>query len=227
MCASTRHVYKRFYREKANNTSSLFSFSERSEKFKMKYCRIITECDNTLEHHGVMDMRWGIRRYQNKDGTLTELGKARLRKARDAEITKNADKYDPSKPEYQSRVDALEKRLNDPEAWVTEDTRGLKKVLEAGSGIQKTAESMERDSAPKPIKKKLNLNNISDEELRNAINRANLERQYNDLFAPTEQPKISKGRQFARNALAVSGVVLGTATSAVTLALAIRELRGH
>jgi hypothetical protein len=32
-----------------------------------------------LYHHGILGQRWGIRRYQNKDGTLTEEGKARLR----------------------------------------------------------------------------------------------------------------------------------------------------
>jgi len=30
-----------------------------------------------VEHSGVKDMKWGIRRYQNKDGTRTTLGKAR------------------------------------------------------------------------------------------------------------------------------------------------------
>lgn len=32
---------------------------------------------NYLEHHGILGQKWGIRRYQNEDGSLTEAGKKR------------------------------------------------------------------------------------------------------------------------------------------------------
>ena len=39
---------------------------------------------NELYHHGILGMKWGIRRYQNKDGSLTPEGRKRL----------GLDKYD-------------------------------------------------------------------------------------------------------------------------------------
>ena len=36
--------------------------------------------ENELYHHGIKGQRWGIRRYQNKDGSLTALGKKRAAK---------------------------------------------------------------------------------------------------------------------------------------------------
>lgn len=33
-----------------------------------------------LAHHGIKGQKWGIRRFQNKDGSLTEAGRKRVSK---------------------------------------------------------------------------------------------------------------------------------------------------
>lgn len=40
-------------------------------------CRLYSEAE--LKHHGILGMKWGVRRYQNKDGSLTPEGRARIK----------------------------------------------------------------------------------------------------------------------------------------------------
>lgn len=48
--------------------------------------------EHELTHHGVLGQRWGIRHFQNKDGSLTEAGRSRLIKQDNKWVKKKSDK---------------------------------------------------------------------------------------------------------------------------------------
>ena len=169
--------------------------------------------EKELYHHGTKGMKWGVRRYQNKDGSLTPAGQKRY--------TRDIRENNAKKKDNRINIDGP-----DSKRWVKEDMERTKKTVDAASSLTKEMKSIERETRPTPIKKKMDLRNMSDKELRDRINRANLERQYNDLFGEKEQVKISKGRKFTQDALEVGGTVLAVTGSALSIALAIKELRG-
>lgn len=54
----------------------------------MYYIGSMSYDPNYLEHHGILGMKWGVRRYQNPDGSLTAAGKHRYFKTEDGKYKK-------------------------------------------------------------------------------------------------------------------------------------------
>ena len=167
--------------------------------------------ENELYHYGILGMKWGVRRYQNRDGSLTAEGKKRY----DRDIAENLAK------KKDSRIDTSSP---DPNRWVREDIERSKRVIDSGSDLIRQAKSIERNTSPRSTKKRLNVSNMSDKELRDKINRELLERQYSDIFG--EEAKVSRGRQFTRETLEIAGTALAATSSVLGIMLAIKQLKG-
>lgn len=169
--------------------------------------------NNQIWHWGVKGMKWGVRRYQNADGSLTNAGKRRY--TTDAAVN--------AKKKKDNRLP--EESLNDPNRWVKEDRERMKRVVDSGNQMAGNLKMLNDKSMRIQARRtpKMDLSKMTDQEMREQINRAMLEKQYDDMFNPK---KIYSGREAVSDTLEIAGSVLAITSSALGIALAIKELKG-
>ena len=143
-----------------------------------------------LRHHGIKGQKWGVRRFQNKDGSLTADGKKRY----------GAD-------DYKNTLD----KVNSAGKIVDE-------VRKYNNSSQKSNDpDMERR-----IRK--SINNMSDKELQQRVQRLSMEDNYTRMMMHREN--LEKGESFVNKALNISTTALQGAATALTIAMILKQLKG-
>lgn len=192
--------------------------------------------NNQLTHWGIKGMKWGVRRYQNADGSLTPEGKRRL-----AYKEMSFSERRKAKKKYKAQQEALAKAREASKAK-REFEAEKKRVIEKGSAddilklkgkltadeINKALDRLEADNkasdrlaaAVKKGKSKTESNltpqkqkakpkllaEMSDEEIQAKVNRMNLEKSYRQAIAD-RQPK---GKSFVSKVFEKSGENIAT-----------------
>ena len=198
-------------------------------------------------------MKWGVRRYQNKDGTLTPAGKKRYNANSESDAKSMSDQELRSKinrMNLEKRYVDLSKNTNSKTSRVLNTASKLAKMGSDAGKItndgyklknldnQKTKTvGQQLDALSKGVSsaKKINnfaqerkvvktskkkLENMTDKELADIVNRMDLERQYSSLRKET----VSVGKVNAAKILEIAGDVLTIGASATAIAVSIKKL---
>lgn len=150
--------------------------------------------DTYLKHHGIKGMKWGIRRYQNKDGTLTDLGKRRL-------------------ASFEKGANVVKKTATNGAHMVKKAAGATKKYVFSNRTVRAKITKHQRSKDLKRVR------GLSDEELRRRIERVQLEQKYKSMI----KQDLTPGRQAVNEILSSSGKKVLTAAAAGTMAYTIKS----
>lgn len=138
-----------------------------------------------LKHYGIKGMKWGVRRFQNSDGSLTADGKKR---------------------------------------YSGDNLKDIQKQVNQGKNVVDGVKKTRAKAAEKQTEKKIrdDLSKMSDRELRDIVNRLNMEERYMQVMKSrdvvTGKSKVDKILDYAGTALTIGG-------SALSIMVAMKELQ--
>ena len=170
---------------------------------------------NELQHWGIKGMKWGVRRYQNADGSLTAAGRKRY------------SDYDGGKDSATRKTIPVggEKRKT---ASAEDYQNAIKKTKAVGEAIDNVRKinndnkKLEDPAMERRIRK--STEQMSDKELQQRVQRLNMEDNYTRMMMHREH--LQQGEDYVNKTLDVSAHVLQGASTFLTIALLVKQLRG-
>ena len=160
-----------------------------------------------LQHHGIKGMKWGRRRFQNADGSLTPAGVKR----------------------YRDEAENIERQLNGRKSTTVDDYQNaIKKTKTIGEGVdtaRKFNDDVKRIKDPKLERRiRKSTEEMSDKELQQRVQRLNMEDNYTRMMMHREH--LKQGEDYVSKALDLTAVALRGSTTLLTIALLAKQLRG-
>jgi len=162
--------------------------------------------DKSLQHVGVKGMKWGKRNSQKR------LGKATSKSMADDELKAKVDRLN-----LEKNYDKLSSDKNDKSISKSSFETGATAAKEAGNVLSTINRRKENELSNK---KREEAKQLSDKDLKDKINRLNMEQQYRNLT--TKDVDVGKSR--VEDFLSISGSVLTVAAAGAGLALTVRQL---
>lgn len=186
------------------------------------------EYTNYLVHHGVKGMKWGIRRYQNKDGSLTSAGRKKYGVKNKWSPYSNGLKWNQKSKEKKDYGKVLERNIKrgKDKSNISPAEDVANKANQSVGGIHDTYHAIkDLSNRSKRLadqkKREAAVKRMSNEELNKRIKRLNLEKQYLRL----SDPYINEGRDNVDDVLDIIGGIGGLAALGIGAAATIYKIK--